>query len=112
MAGGVAALIALVSGGPGDALLVVAATIAVQQLEGNVIQPLVLGRAVDLHPLVTTCSVVGGLVLGGLLGGFLALPVVATVARAAHHYRLRSSNWAKMDKEAGISPAPSGSTPS
>lgn len=89
VAGAVAALVALVSGGLGDALVVAAATIVIQQLEGNLLQPLVLGRAVNLHPLVTTWSVAAGLVLGGLVGGFLAVPLVATATRVLHHYRAR-----------------------
>lgn len=88
-AGAVASLVALVSGGFADALLIVAATIVVQQFEGNVLQPLVLERAIKLHPLVTTWAVAAGLVLGGLLGAFLAVPVVAIAVKVASYYRGR-----------------------
>jgi len=88
-AGAVAALVALVSGGFGDALLVVAATVFVQQFEGNVLQPLVLERAIRLHPLVTTCAVAAGLVVGGLLGAFLAVPAVAIAVKVGSYYRGR-----------------------
>ena len=89
-AGLVAALVALVSGGVGTALLVVAATIAVQQIEGNLLQPLILERAVRLHPLVTVWAVAAGLVLGGLLGAFLSVPLVAIATGVASYYRART----------------------
>jgi putative heme transporter len=52
----------------------------VQQLEGNVLEPLILSEALDLHPLVIILSVTAGGVLMGVLGAFLAVPV-ATVVR-------------------------------
>jgi predicted PurR-regulated permease PerM len=87
VAGLVAAIVALVTNGLGTALLVVAATIAVQQIEGNLLQPLILERAVRLHPLVTVWAVGAGLVLGGLLGAFLAVPLVAIAVGVGSHYR-------------------------
>ncbi len=89
VAGIAAALVALVTGGPADAALVVGATILVQQVEGNLLQPLILGRAVRLHPLVTAWSVAGGPVVAGIVGGFLAVPVVAFATRVVHFYRCR-----------------------
>lgn len=71
--------------------MVVGATVIVQQLEGNVIQPLILDRAVRLHPLVTAWSVGAGLIVGGLVGAFMAVPVVAALATGANHYRTRSA---------------------
>jgi len=82
-----AVLVSLVTGGPGDALLVAAAALAVQQVDGNLLQPLIMGSAVRLHPMVTAVAVSTGLVLGGLLGAFLAVPLVASGTRIAHHYR-------------------------
>ena len=88
VAGLIAAAVALVSNGAATALLVVAATIAVQQIEGNLLQPLILERAIRLHPLVTVWAVGAGIVVGGLLGAFLAVPLVAIgVALASHYYR-------------------------
>jgi predicted PurR-regulated permease PerM len=89
VAGLVASLVALVTNGIGTALLVVAATIAVQQIEGNLLQPLILERAVRLHPLVTVWAVGAGLVVGGLLGAFLAVPLIAIVVAAASYYHRR-----------------------
>jgi predicted PurR-regulated permease PerM len=87
VAGLVAAIVALVTNGLGTALLVVAVTIAVQQIEGNLLQPLILERAVRLHPLVTVWAVGAGLVVGGLLGAFLAVPLVALAVGVGSHYR-------------------------
>ncbi len=89
VAGIVAASVALVANGIGAALLVVAATVAVQQIEGNLLQPLILERAVRLHPLVTVWAVGAGLVVGGLLGAFLAVPLVAIAVGMGSYYRGR-----------------------
>ncbi len=79
-AGAAAALVALVSNGLVDALLVVAAVVAVQQIEGNLLYPLVVGRTVELHPAVIIIAVAVGGVLGGILGAFLAVPITAIVS--------------------------------
>jgi hypothetical protein len=76
-AGIVAVLVALVDGGLRDALLVTGVIVVVQQVEGDVLQPLVLGRAVKLHPVVVLAVLTGGAVIGGLVGAFLAVPVTA-----------------------------------
>ena len=77
VAGAVAALVALVTGGVTDALIIVGATVVVQQVEGNVLQPLVMGRQVELHPAVTLLAVTGGGAVAGIVGAFLAVPVAA-----------------------------------
>ena len=87
VAGLVAALVALVSGGLTTALLVVGATVIVQQIEGNLLQPLILERAVKLHPLVTVWAVGAGLLVAGLLGAFLSVPLVAIAVGWVSHYR-------------------------
>jgi predicted PurR-regulated permease PerM len=79
-AGAAAALVALVSNGVVDALLVVAAVVAVQQLEGNFLYPVVVGRTVELHPVAVILAVAVGGVLGGILGAFLAVPVTAILS--------------------------------
>ena len=76
-AGTLAALVALVSKGPVTALVVVSVTVLVQQLEGNLLQPVVMGRSLDLHPVVVMVALAVGGVLGGIVGAFLAVPVVA-----------------------------------
>lgn len=87
VAGLAAAVVALVTNGLATALLVVAATITVQQVEGNLLQPLILERAVRLHALVTVCAVSAGIVIGGLLGAFLSVPLVAIAVGIGSQYR-------------------------
>lgn len=77
VAGAVAALVALVTGGVVDALLVVGAVTLVQQLEGDLLYPVVVGRAIDLHAIAILMSVTAGGVLLGVVGAALAVPVAA-----------------------------------
>lgn len=86
-AGALAVLVALADGGIGIALAVLALNLVVQQVEGNVLEPLIVGRATALHPLAVIAAVTaGGLVLG-ILGAFLAVPLTAVVARAVGYLR-------------------------
>lgn len=110
LAGLLAALVALVDGGFVTALFVVGATILVQQIEGNLLQPLILERAVALHPLVTVVAVGAGLLVGGLLGAFLAVPLVAIGAQTANYYRTRDLAVAG-DAQAVRGSTASGSSP-
>lgn len=80
VAGALAVLIALVSLGFTEALIVLAIVIAVQQLEGNVLSPLLQSRAMNLHPVIVLVSVTVGGGLFGLVGAFLAVPAAATIA--------------------------------
>jgi putative heme transporter len=61
------------------ALIVLGIVIAVMQLESHVLQPLLLGRAVRLHPLSVVLSIATGVVVGGIAGGLLAVPVLAVL---------------------------------
>jgi len=61
--------------------------VAVQQIEGNLLQPVILERAVRLHALVTVLAVAAGLIVGGLLGAFISVPLVAIAVGIGSHYR-------------------------
>jgi predicted PurR-regulated permease PerM len=89
LSGLIAALVALVSKGPVAALIIVGITIVVQQLEGHVLAPLVLGRAVKLHPVVILLALTGGGVVGGIIGAALAVPAVAVVTSVGSQLRNR-----------------------
>ena len=80
VAGAVAVLIALVSNGLTTALIVLAIILAVQQLEGNVLSPMLQSKAMNLHPVIVLLSVTVGSDLYGIIGAFLAVPVIATIA--------------------------------
>lgn len=79
VAGVVAVLVALVTKGFVTALIVLAIVIAVQQLEGHVLQPILMGRAVALHPLAVVLAVAAGVVVAGIVGALLAVPLVAVL---------------------------------
>ncbi|MDF0532618.1 AI-2E family transporter [Tsukamurella sp. 8F] len=80
--GFVAVLVALVAKGPIFALIALAIVVGVMQIEGHVLQPLLLGRAVRLHPLAVVLAIAAGAVLGGIVGALLAVPTVAVLNTA------------------------------
>ena len=77
VAGFLAVIVALIAKGLIYALITLGLIIAVQQLEGHVLQPLVMGRAVSIHPLAVVLAIAGGGVLAGIVGALLAVPTVA-----------------------------------
>ncbi len=77
LAGSVAVLVALVAVGPIKALIALAIVVAVMQLEGHVLQPLLLGKAVHVHPLAVVLAIAAGLLVAGIFGALIAVPVVA-----------------------------------
>lgn len=79
-AGAISVLIALVSNGLPTALGVLALIIVVQQLEGNILSPMLHSKAVDLHPVIVLLAVTVGGGLFGIIGAFLAVPAIATIA--------------------------------
>ncbi len=89
MAGAAATLVALVSGGIVDAAIVLAAIIAIQQLEGNVFYPMVVGKQLQLHPVAILLALTAGGVLAGVAGAFLAIPVAAVTSAVLDYVRTR-----------------------
>jgi putative heme transporter len=80
ISGTITVLTALATGGIEDALIVVAIVLVVQQgIDSYFVTPLVYKQQVNLHPMVTLGSVTAGSALAGILGAFLAVPLVATV---------------------------------
>ena len=79
LAGTVAVLVALVAKGFIAALVVLAIVIAVMQLEGHVLQPWLLGRAVKLHPLAVVLAIAAGLIASGIPGALMAVPLLAVL---------------------------------
>ncbi|MFD4431591.1 AI-2E family transporter, partial [Nocardia sp. NPDC058497] len=80
VAGALAVLVALVGNGFTTALIVLGVVIAVQQLEGNVLQPVLQSRSMELHAVIVLLAVTAGGSLYGITGAFLAVPVVAMIA--------------------------------
>jgi predicted PurR-regulated permease PerM len=79
VAGTIAVLIALVANGLVTALILLGVVVAVMQLESHLLQPLLLGRAVKLHPLAVVLSIATGLVVAGIAGALLAVPLLAVL---------------------------------
>ena len=106
-AGAVAALVALVSNGPLNAALVVLVVIVINQLEGNVLKPILMGRTVSLHALVVLIVIAAGTAVGGITGALLAVPLTAAAWGVVQvwdgdHVPAR---WARPKTRSGSDPA-------
>ncbi|NCD17079.1 MAG: AI-2E family transporter [Actinobacteria bacterium] len=73
----VAAVVALATGGFLQALIVTIGVALIGQIEGHILEPLVMGKQVSLHPVVVALGVTAGTFLGGLLGAIIAIPLLA-----------------------------------
>jgi putative heme transporter len=89
LAGAAAVLVALVANGAAAALVILAVIVAVQQLEGNVFYPIVVGRKLKLHPVGILLALTAGGVLAGVAGAFLAVPIAAVTAAVLDYTRER-----------------------
>lgn len=92
VAGTVAALVALVSNGFVTALIVVAVVIAVNQLEGDILAPVVLGQALSLHPLAILLALTAGTIVAGIIGALLSVPFAAVTWAAVKTFREAGGN--------------------
>ncbi|MFE6745162.1 AI-2E family transporter [Kitasatospora purpeofusca] len=77
LSGAVAVLVALADGGLGTALWALGIVLAVQAVEGNILQPLIQSRTVELHPGTIMIAVVAGAGIAGIIGALLAVPICA-----------------------------------
>ena len=75
--GAAAVLVALVAKGAVAAIVVAVVILCVQQLDGNVLQPVLVGRKLELHPVAVLLSLTAGGVIAGLVGAFIAVPLAA-----------------------------------
>jgi predicted PurR-regulated permease PerM len=92
VAGAACVLVALVANGPGAALIILIAIIAIQQLEGNVFYPVVVGKRLRLHPVAILLALTAGGVLAGVAGAFLAIPVAAVISAVLDFMRERRAS--------------------
>lgn len=95
IAGAVAVLIALVAKGLIAALVVLGIVIAVLRLESHVLQPVLLGRAVRLHPLAVVLALGTGLLMAGIAGALLAVPLLAALNSAIRSLLSETSSPAR-----------------
>ncbi|MFI2208721.1 AI-2E family transporter [Streptomyces sp. NPDC020141] len=94
MSGALAVVVALVTQGVFTALMVLVVVLAVQQIEGHVLQPFILGRAVRVHPLAVVLSVAVGGVTAGIGGAVVAVPLVAVTNTVVGYLRAYSREQA------------------
>ncbi|MEX0151145.1 AI-2E family transporter [Microbacterium sp. LMI1-1-1.1] len=100
--GAVAVFIALVYNGPLIALFMLIAVLVVQQVESHILQPILMGSAVKVHPLAVVLVVAGGAMIGGIAGALFAVPLAAFVNVVAvylstHAWERRGSVEASPD---------------
>ncbi|MFI6472277.1 AI-2E family transporter [Streptomyces sp. NPDC050516] len=87
ISGALAVVVALVTDGVFNALMVLVVVLAVQQIEGHVLQPFILGRAVRVHPLAVVLSVAAGGMVAGIGGAVVAVPLVAVTNTVVGYLR-------------------------
>ncbi|MCZ2807681.1 AI-2E family transporter [Modestobacter sp. VKM Ac-2983] len=109
VSGAVAVLVTLVTNGVTDAVIVLVVVLVVQQVEGNVLQPLIMGRAVRLHPIVILLGVTAGGLIAGIPGALLAVPMLAVTYRVVEH--LRTHPAPASDLEGAAHPLPVSTPP-
>ncbi|WP_246050863.1 AI-2E family transporter [Nocardioides guangzhouensis] len=85
VAGTVAVLVALVAQGPLTALLMLGGVILVQQIEGHILQPFLMGRFVSLHPLGVIVAIACGVLVAGIAGALVAVPLAAVGNAVVQH---------------------------
>ena len=110
IAAAIAGTIAFSSGGAGEAVTVLVFYTVLRQIEDQVIMPIVIGRAVHLHPVVTIFAVLVGLSTFGILGGLLAVPTAAAVNVALHEFYADELGPLEDEESAGP-PNPRDQTP-
>ncbi|MET8678285.1 AI-2E family transporter [Streptomyces sp. NPDC004647] len=92
VSGALAVIVALVTQGAFTALMVLLVVLAVQQIEGHVLQPFILGRAVRVHPLAVVLSVAAGTLVAGIGGAVVAVPLVAVTNTVVGHLHVYARN--------------------
>jgi putative heme transporter len=105
LSGAVAILVALVTQGPVTALIVLAVVLGVQQLEGHVLQPLIMGRAVAMHPLAVILAIATGLVVAGIIGALVAVPLLAVANTAVRYLAAHPQGEPTPDQQPPGTPA-------
>jgi predicted PurR-regulated permease PerM len=103
--GALAAIVALVTNGLTTALIVVALVLVVQQVESNVLQPLLVGKALELHAAIVILAVTAGGSLAGIVGAFLAVPVAAVVTVVLRYARTQFLPGPEPDPGGATKPA-------
>ncbi|GAB7005220.1 AI-2E family transporter [Nocardioides sp. AN3] len=99
LAGSVAVLVALVDQGPVTALLMLGGVILVQQLEAHGLQPFLLGRWVSVHPLAVIVAIATGVLVAGIAGALVAVPLAAALNAVVQHLAAETTVGADPEEE-------------
>ncbi|MGW5868182.1 AI-2E family transporter [Streptomyces sp. NPDC055239] len=99
VSGALAVVVGLVTQGVFTGVMTLVVVLAVQQIEGHILQPFILGRAVRVHPLAVVLSVAAGGLVGGIGGAVVAVPLVAVTNTVVGYLRAHS-------REAALKQAP------
>lgn len=99
-AGGLAVLVALVSNGPVGAIIVLAVVVVVNQLEGNFLQPVLMGKAMAVHGLVILLALTVGTILAGIIGAVLSVPLTAVAWSIIKTWSKEETPAAPVEEEA------------
>lgn len=106
VSGALAVVVALVTQGVFAALMTLVVVLAVQQIEGHILQPFILGRAVRVHPLAVVLSVAAGSMVAGIGGAVVAVPLVAVLNTVVGYLRkyAAEAHPTPVDTAGGVPP--------
>lgn len=105
ISGMVAVLVALVAQGPWTALLMLLVVIAVQQFESHVLQPFLMGHLVAVHPLAIIVAIAAGVVVAGVVGALVAVPLAACLNGVVRHLAMEAREFQDDPEEIPPEPA-------
>lgn len=100
VAGAIAVLVTLVTGGVGGALIVLVVAVVIQQLDNDLLAPFIYGRGLELHPLVVLFALAGGSALLGPVGALFAVPLSAMIINVVAEARLARREEAESAEDA------------
>ncbi|MFE2039969.1 AI-2E family transporter [Streptomyces sp. NPDC059477] len=109
ISGALAVVVALVTQGVFTGVMTLAVVLAVQQIEGHILQPFILGRAVRVHPLAVVLAVAAGGLVAGIGGAVVAVPLVAVTNTVVGY--LRAYAQGRYDEEGAGKVVPARSAP-
>ncbi|WBO64124.1 AI-2E family transporter [Streptomyces camelliae] len=104
--GALAVIVALVTQGVFTAVMTLVVVLAVQQIEGHILQPFILGRAVRVHPLAVVLTVAAGGMVAGIGGAVVAVPLVAVTNTVVGYLRQYSEELRQQQQAAAVAAEP------
>ena len=108
VSGTVAVLVALVAVGPVKALIMFGVVVGVQQLEAHVLQPFLMGRFVSVHPLGVIIAIALGVIVAGIPGALIAVPLAASLNAVVQHLATYTEVGEDAEEASEDEPAPIG----